>query len=80
LINGSSGVSWVQPSRPFREDAQQVRTGNQPSAYAAVRNLATGTYRRAGFASIAYARRYYGVTTSASSPHTDTPENRHQAH
>jgi hypothetical protein len=41
LINASSGVSWVQPSRTFREDTQQVRTGNQPSAYAAIRNLVT---------------------------------------
>lgn len=31
-------------------------------------------------ASIAQACRYCGVTTSASSPSTDTSENRHQAH
>jgi hypothetical protein len=26
----------------FREDAQKTRTGNQPNAHAAVRNLVTG--------------------------------------
>ncbi len=44
----------------FREDAQQVRTGNQPSACATIRNLVTGVFRHAGFANIAHARRYYG--------------------
>jgi predicted transposase YbfD/YdcC len=44
----------------FHEDAQQVRTGNQPNAYAALRNLVTGAFRHAGFANIAHARRYYG--------------------
>jgi hypothetical protein len=42
------------------EDLQKVRTGNQPSAYAAIRNLVIGAFRRAGFANIAHARRYYG--------------------
>ena len=43
----------------FREDAQKARTGSQPSAYAAVRNLVIGATRHAGFANIACARRYY---------------------
>jgi len=43
----------------FREDAQKARTGSQPSAYAAVRNLVIGATRHAGFANIAHARRYY---------------------
>jgi predicted transposase YbfD/YdcC len=43
----------------FREDAQKARTGNQPAAYAAVRNLAIGAARKTGFANIACARRYY---------------------
>jgi predicted transposase YbfD/YdcC len=43
----------------FREDSSRVRTGSQPNAYAAVRNLVIGTCRRAGFANIAHARRYY---------------------
>ena len=46
--------------KTFSEDLQQVRTGNQPSAYAAIRNLVIGAFRRAGFANIAHARRYYG--------------------
>ena len=46
--------------KTFSEDLQQVRTGNQPNAYAATRNLVTGAFRRAGFANIAHARRYYG--------------------
>ena len=46
--------------KTFGEDLQQVRTGNQPNAYAAIRNLVTGAFRRAGFANIAHARRYYG--------------------
>lgn len=44
----------------FREDHQRVRTGNQPNAHATIRNLVTGAFRRAGFANIAHARRYYG--------------------
>jgi hypothetical protein len=32
----------------------------QPNAHAAIRNLVTGAFRRAGFANIAHARRYYG--------------------
>jgi predicted transposase YbfD/YdcC len=46
--------------KTFSEDQQQVRTGNQPNAYSAIRNLVTGAFRRAGFANIAHARRYYG--------------------
>jgi hypothetical protein len=43
----------------FREDAQKARTGSQPAAYAAIRNLAIGAARKAGFANIAHARRHY---------------------
>jgi predicted transposase YbfD/YdcC len=43
----------------FREDAQKARTGSQPSAYAAIRNLVIGATRHAGFANIAHARRHY---------------------
>ena len=46
--------------RTFGEDLQRVRTGNQPNAYAAIRNLVTGAFRRAGYANIAHAHRYYG--------------------
>jgi hypothetical protein len=46
--------------KTFAEDFQRVRTGNQPNAYAAIRNLGIGAFRRAGFANIAHARRYYG--------------------
>ena len=46
--------------KTWSEDLQRVRTGNQPNAYAAIRNLVTGAFRRAGFANIAHARRYYG--------------------
>jgi hypothetical protein len=45
--------------KTFAEDLQQVRTGNQPHAYATIRNLVTGAFRRAGFANIAHARRYH---------------------
>ena len=44
----------------FREDAQKSRTGNQPNAHAAIRNLVIGAFRRKGHANIAAARRYYG--------------------
>ena len=46
--------------KTFSEDQQKVRAGNQPAAFAAVRNLVTGAFRHAGFANIAHARRYYG--------------------
>lgn len=42
----------------FREDAQKARAGRQPANYAALRNLAIGAARKAGFANIAHARRY----------------------
>ena len=44
----------------FSEDASQVRTGNQPWALAAIRNVVTGAIRLAGFANIAHGRRYHG--------------------
>ena len=43
----------------FREDAQKARTGNMPANLAALRNLVIGTFRKAGFANIAHARRYH---------------------
>jgi predicted transposase YbfD/YdcC len=46
--------------KTFSEDLQHARTGNQPNAYAAIRNLVIGAFRRAGFANIAHARRYHG--------------------
>jgi predicted transposase YbfD/YdcC len=46
--------------KTFSEDQQKVRTGNQPAAFAAVRNLVTGAFRHAGYANIAHARRWYG--------------------
>lgn len=45
--------------KTFSEDLQQVRTGNQPNAYAAIRDLVTGTFRRAGYANIAHAHRWH---------------------
>lgn len=41
----------------FHEDASQLRTGTAPRALAAFRNLAINTYRLAGRANIAHARR-----------------------
>jgi predicted transposase YbfD/YdcC len=41
----------------FREDDSQLRTGNAPRAMATFRNLALNTFRLAGRANIAYARR-----------------------
>ena len=46
--------------KTFSEDLQQARTESQPNAWAAIRNLVTGAFRRAGYANIAHARRYYG--------------------
>jgi hypothetical protein len=46
--------------KTFGEDLQRVRAGNQPNAHAAIRNLITGVFRRAGFANITHGRRYYG--------------------
>lgn len=45
--------------KTFSEDLQRARTGNQPNAWAAIRNLVTGAFRRAGYANIAHARRYH---------------------
>lgn len=52
-------LHWVRDVT-FREDAQKTRTGNQPDARAAIRNLVIGAFRHAGYANIAHARRYYG--------------------
>jgi hypothetical protein len=41
------------------ENLQQVRTGNQPNACAAIRNLVTGAFRHAGYANIAHAHRWH---------------------
>ncbi len=41
----------------FHEDASQLRTGNAPRAMATFRNLALNTFRLAGRANIAHARR-----------------------
>lgn len=46
--------------KTFGEDLQRVRAGNQPDAYAAIRNLVIGAFRRAGHANIAHARRCCG--------------------
>lgn len=46
--------------KTFGEDLRQVRAGNQPDTRAAIRNLVIGAFRRAGYASIAHARRCYG--------------------
>jgi hypothetical protein len=45
--------------KTFSEDLQRSRTGNQPHVYAAIRNLVIGAFRRAGYANLARARRYY---------------------
>jgi len=42
------------------QDLQQVRTGNQPGAHAAIRNLVTGAIGRARSADTARARRCHG--------------------
>jgi hypothetical protein len=60
-------LSWAENRQhyvrdvTFREDQQQVRTGNQPNAMAGIRNLVTGAFRPAGYANIAHARRCYGT-------------------
>jgi len=51
-------VHYVR-DKTFSEDQQKVRTGNQPAAFAAVRNLVTGAFRHAGYANIAHARRWH---------------------
>jgi len=60
--------------KTFGEDLQRVRTGSQPNAYAAIRNLITGAFRRAGYANIPTPAATTAATSSASSPCTDTPE------
>jgi hypothetical protein len=60
--------------KTFSEDLQQVRTGNQPNAYAAIRNLVTGAFRRAGTPTSPTPAAITAATTSASSPSTDTPD------
>jgi predicted transposase YbfD/YdcC len=49
-------LHWIRDVT-FREDNSQLRTGAAPRALAAFRNLAIGTYRLAGRANIAHARR-----------------------
>jgi len=44
----------------LREGAKRARTGHQPDAHTAIRNLVMGAFRREGFANIAHVRRYYG--------------------
>src|ERR1035438_3448432 len=54
--------SWDSVSRTgqyLRRDLQQVRSGSQPNAYAAIRNVVTGAFRCAGYANIAHARRLH---------------------
>jgi hypothetical protein len=58
-IEPSNREHYVR-DKTFSEDSQQVRAGNRPNAYAAIRNLVIGTLRHAGYANIAHARRYYG--------------------
>ena len=45
--------------KTFAKDLQRVRTGNRPVGYAAIGNLVTGAFRRAGYANIAHARRLH---------------------
>jgi len=66
--------------KTFSEDLQQVRTGNQPSAYAAIRNLVIGAFRRAGFAKIAHARRYHARDDQRILALYGYTRNRHRAH
>ncbi|GGM53545.1 ISAs1 family transposase [Micromonospora sonchi] len=49
-------LHWVRDVT-FNEDNSQLRTGTAPRALATFRNLAIGTYRLAGRANIAHARR-----------------------
>jgi hypothetical protein len=44
-MDGLSGRLGA-PHKTFSEDLQRVRTGNQPSAYAAIRNLVIGAFRQ----------------------------------
>jgi predicted transposase YbfD/YdcC len=49
-------LHWIRDVT-FHEDDSQLRTGNAPRAAASFRNLALNTFRLAGRANIAYARR-----------------------
>jgi hypothetical protein len=49
-------IHWVRDVT-FQEDNSQVRTGTAPRALASFRNLAISTFRLAGRANIAHARR-----------------------
>lgn len=49
-------LHWIRDVT-FHEDNSQLRTGTAPRALAAFRNLAIGTYRLAGRANVAHARR-----------------------
>ena len=57
--------------KTFGEDLQQVRTGSQPNAYAAIRNLVTGAFRRNGSRASPMPAATTAATTSAYSPFTD---------
>ena len=56
----SRTASTTSATRHSAKTCSTSAPGTSPSAYAAIRNLVTGAFRRAGFANIAYARRYYG--------------------
>ena len=63
-LNHYARGHWVVENRlhwtrdvTFHEDDSQLRTGNAPRAAASFRNLALNTFRLAGRANIAYARR-----------------------
>ncbi|MFC3823839.1 ISAs1 family transposase, partial [Planomonospora venezuelensis] len=63
-LNHYERAHWVVENRlhwvrdvTFREDASQLRTGTAPRALASFRNLAINTFRLAGRANIAHARR-----------------------
>jgi predicted transposase YbfD/YdcC len=49
-------LHWVRDVT-FHEDYSQLRTGTAPRALASLRNLAINTFRLAGRANIAHARR-----------------------
>jgi hypothetical protein len=49
-------LHWIRDVT-FHEDASQVKTGTAPRALASFRNLGISTFRLAGRANIAHARR-----------------------
>lgn len=63
-------------AKTLGEDLQQVRSGNQPDAHAAIRNLVSGAFCRAGFANIAHARCHYGRDDYLILPFMDIPGKR----